>query len=212
MIDLHQLLIFIAAGIALNLTPGPDMMYTIARSVGQGRTAGLVSALGIGTGSIVHIVAATFGISALFAYSATAYLILKYVGAAYLVYLGFRTLFSGKRVQFERDHRVVPLKSIYWQGVVTNVLNPKVALFFLSFLPQFVDTKRRIGNTANTHAGRHFRCQWDADPGTYRIAGGCRRAVACDQENILEMAEAIHRHGTGRPGGTTGFTRPVRIR
>ena len=139
MIELHQLLIFVAAGIALNLTPGPDMMYTIARSVGQGRTAGLVSALGIGTGSIVHIVAATFGISALFAYSATAYLILKYAGAAYLVYRGIRTLLSGKRVQFERDHRVVPLKNIYWQGVVTNVLNPKVALFFLSFLPQFVD-------------------------------------------------------------------------
>lgn len=139
MIEFHQLLIFIAAGIALNLTPGPDMLYTIARSIGQGRTAGLVSALGIGTGSIAHIVAATFGISALCAYSATAYLVLKHAGAVYLIYLGLKTLLSGKQVQVRSNSKVLPLSRIYWQGVVTNVLNPKVALFFISFLPQFVD-------------------------------------------------------------------------
>jgi len=140
MIDLHSLRLFVLAGIALNLTPGPDMMYTVARSLGQGRMAGIVSALGIGTGSIAHILAAGFGLSALFAYSALAYTILKYAGAAYLIYLGIRTLISAKGkipVSTARENR--PLGRIYWQGIVTNVLNPKVALFFISFLPQFVD-------------------------------------------------------------------------
>ena len=140
MIDLHSLLLFVLAGIALNLTPGPDMMYTLARSLGQGRMAGVVSALGIGTGSIAHILAAGFGLSALFAYSAMAYMILKYAGAAYLIYLGIRTLLGAKSalpVNNTREQR--PLGQIYWQGVITNVLNPKVALFFISFLPQFVD-------------------------------------------------------------------------
>lgn len=140
MIDLHSLLLFVLAGIALNLTPGPDMMYTIARSLGQGRMAGIVSALGIGTGSIAHILAAGFGLSALFAYSAMAYLILKYAGAAYLIYLGVRTLISAKgKIPISAAREDRPLGRIYWQGIVTNVLNPKVALFFISFLPQFVD-------------------------------------------------------------------------
>jgi len=139
MFELHQLLIFIAAGIALNLTPGPDMLYTIARSIGQGRAAGIVSALGIATGAIAHIIGATFGISALFAYSATAYTILKYAGAGYLIYLGVRTLLSGKTVRMKGTRQDASLGKIFWQAVLTNVLNPKVALFFISFLPQFVD-------------------------------------------------------------------------
>ena len=140
MIDLHSLLLFVLAGIALNLTPGPDMMYTIARSLGQGRLAGVVSALGIGTGSVAHILAAGFGLSALFAYSAVAYSILKYAGAAYLIYLGIRTLIgAGKQIPISNARESRPLRQIFWQGVITNVLNPKVALFFVSFLPQFVD-------------------------------------------------------------------------
>lgn len=140
MIEWHQLFIFIVAGIALNLTPGPDMLFTIARSIGQGRTAGIISALGIGSGAIVHIIAATFGISALFAYSATAYLVLKYAGAAYLVYLGIRSFRSGQPMSLSKKNgKPLAYSRIYWQAVVTNVLNPKVALFFISFLPQFVD-------------------------------------------------------------------------
>lgn len=139
MIETSSLLFFMTAGILLNLTPGPDMLYCATRSIAQGRAAGVVSALGIGAGSLVHTAMAAVGLSALLMYSATAFQIIKYAGAAYLIYLGIRTLLS-------RRHEVSTVKlppatlwRVFAQGAITNVLNPKVALFFLSFLPQFVD-------------------------------------------------------------------------
>ncbi|HKP51044.1 MAG TPA: LysE family translocator [Chloroflexia bacterium] len=142
--DLNTLYIFLLATLALNLTPGPDMLYVIVRSIGQGRMAGVASSLGIGVGCIVHTVAVALGLSALLRSVPFAFDVVKYVGAAYLCYLGIRTLVSKSHLSIEaqpggkRDN----LAAIFFQGVVTNVLNPKVALFFLAFLPQFVSEAR----------------------------------------------------------------------
>jgi threonine/homoserine/homoserine lactone efflux protein len=138
---------FALAGLLLNLTPGNDMLYIIARSSGQGTKAGVVSALGIGAGCIVHILAAVVGLSALIAQSAVAFNVIKYIGAAYLIYLGVKSLVN-KRRSFAINHQLqtLSLRKIFWQGVLTNVLNPKVALFFLAFLPQFISLQK--GNTA----------------------------------------------------------------
>jgi threonine/homoserine/homoserine lactone efflux protein len=138
--------LFALTGLLLNLTPGNDMLYVIARSSGGRTKAGMISALGIGAGCLVHILAAVAGLSALIAQSALAFNIIKYAGAAYLIYLGLRSLLKKNKV-FVAPGKVqsLPYKRIFWQGVFTNVLNPKVALFFLAFLPQFIDLHR--GNT-----------------------------------------------------------------
>lgn len=131
------MIVFVAAMLLLNITPGPDMLYVIARSAGQGRAAGIASALGIGAGCFFHIFAVAFGLAELLRTVPVAYQAIRYAGAAYLVYLGIRTLLS----KSEDAPSVAPagLSRIFWQGVITNVLNPKVALFFLAFLPQFLD-------------------------------------------------------------------------
>jgi len=132
--------VFALTGLLLNLTPGNDMMYIIARSSGLGTKAGVVSALGIGAGCIVHIMAAVVGLSALIAQSAIAFDIIKYIGAAYLIYLGIKSLIAKKKaITIDKDLQQLSYRKIFWQGVLTNVLNPKVALFFLAFLPQFID-------------------------------------------------------------------------
>jgi threonine/homoserine/homoserine lactone efflux protein len=138
--------LFALTGLLLNLTPGNDMLYVIARSSGGRTKAGIISALGIGAGCLVHILAAVAGLSALIAQSALAFDIIKYAGAVYLIYLGLRSLLKKNKV-FVAPGKVqsLPYKRIFWQGVLTNVLNPKVALFFLAFLPQFIDLHR--GNT-----------------------------------------------------------------
>lgn len=132
--------VFALTGLLLNLTPGNDMLYVIARSSGQGMKAGIISALGIGAGCIVHILAAVVGLSALIAQSALAFDIIKYAGAAYLIYLGMRSVMSKKHsIKINRDLQKLSYNKIFWQGFITNVLNPKVALFFLAFLPQFIN-------------------------------------------------------------------------
>ena len=141
--DSHSLLLFMAAALALNLTPGPDMLYVAARSAGEGRAAGIASALGIGAGTLVHIAAVALGLSALLAAVPVAYMAVRLAGAAYLVYLGVRALRSAGHVQAAGPALApAPLGAVFRQGVITNVLNPKVALFFLAFLPQFVDASR----------------------------------------------------------------------
>jgi threonine/homoserine/homoserine lactone efflux protein len=134
-------LTFLVAALMLNIAPGPDMLYVIGRSVGQGRKAGIVSALGIFVGCWGHIFAAAFGIAALLRSSAVAFNMVRYAGAAYLVYLGVKMLIQRSSLA---EHQLKPesLSAIFRQGVITNLLNPKVALFFLAFLPQFVDASR----------------------------------------------------------------------
>ena len=136
---------FALTGLLLNLTPGNDMLYIIARSSGQGTRAGVVSALGIGAGCLVHIVAAVIGLSALLAQSAAAFAVIKYAGAAYLIYLGVKSLRRKKSALTIREAGDrLSYEKIFWQGVLTNVLNPKVALFFLAFLPQFISAESNV--------------------------------------------------------------------
>jgi threonine/homoserine/homoserine lactone efflux protein len=140
--DGAALVSFIVAGLLLNLTPGPDVLYIVARSTGQGRAAGVVSVLGIVSGCLVHIVAAAAGLSALMVKVPIAYQIVRWAGAAYLVWLGLRALLQQRGPLELQAVAAQPLRRIYWQGVITNALNPKVALFFVAFLPQFTDPAR----------------------------------------------------------------------
>ncbi|MGM0395285.1 MAG: LysE family translocator [Thermodesulfobacteriota bacterium] len=136
---------FVAAAIILNLTPGADTLYILTRSIAQGSRAGLVSVAGIMSGCVVHVLAAAFGLSLILTTSATAFFLVKWAGAIYLIFLGIRALttrapaFETQSSRFSNKDLV----AIYRQGMITNILNPKVALFFLSFLPQFI-------NPANT--------------------------------------------------------------
>jgi len=133
---------FAVASLALLVVPGPSVLYIVTRSMDQGRAAGLVSVLGIHTGSIVHVTAAALGLSAILASSALTYGIVKYVGAAYLIWLGIRALRGRDEGRPDVEGKGHSLRRIYAQGVVVNVLNPKTALFFLAFLPQFVDVSK----------------------------------------------------------------------
>ena len=141
--DWDSLGLFSLAALALLLVPGPAVLFIVAQSVDQGRVAGLVSVAGIHLGTLVHTLAAAVGLSALIVSSAVAFSVVKYAGAAYLIYLGVRRL-------LERDPpgtvtaRRQPLASLFWRGALVNVLNPKTALFFFAFLPQFVDPSRAV--------------------------------------------------------------------
>ena len=141
MFGTHDLWLFVLSGLLLNITPGPDTLYIVGRSSTQGWRSGAVAALGIGAGTLVHICAAALGLSAILAASATAFTAIKFIGAAYLLYVGMTLIRSASAAQ-SSTVTVVPraaaLRGIFIQGFLTNVLNPKVALFFLAFLPQFV--------------------------------------------------------------------------
>ena len=152
-IDLHAYLLFVTAAVALILTPGPDTVFVLTQGVSTGKRGGLASALGVSTGILVHTTAATLGLAALLRASALAYAAVKYAGAAYLVYLGAKTLWRGQDLDLTSDagepageagglatdsDSDPDLRGGFLRGVTVNVLNPKVALFFLAFLPQFV--------------------------------------------------------------------------
>jgi RhtB (resistance to homoserine/threonine) family protein len=140
MFNIENFYLFLSVSILVNLSPGPDMLYTAARSISQGIKAGVFSTLGIFTGCLFHITAAVFGLSKIIEESVLLFSIIKYAGAAYLVYLGLRALLKRKN----NENRITQLsilsyQKIFFQGMITNLLNPKVAIFFLSFLPQFIN-------------------------------------------------------------------------
>ena len=140
MSDIHHFWLFVLSGLLLNMTPGQDTLYIVGRTISQGRRAGLLSVLGISSGSLIHTLAAALGLSAILATSAMAFSIVKLAGAAYLVYLGARMLIDRSSPALEgREFTRERGWPIFRAGLLTNVLNPKVALFFLAFLPQFVD-------------------------------------------------------------------------
>ena len=142
LISHSSLLLFLSGAVIILVIPGPAVMYVVSRSIGHGRSAGLVSAMGIVVGTLFHVAAATFGLSALLASSAMAFQFVRYLGAAYLVYLGIRTLRSGEAQFLQAETGEQGLMRLWGQGVLVNLLNPKTALFFLAFLPQFVDPSR----------------------------------------------------------------------
>jgi threonine/homoserine/homoserine lactone efflux protein len=137
--EVNSLLLFMLATLTLNITPGPDMLYIIARGTEQGRSAGIVSALGISAGCLVHTLLVASGLAVLLRTVPVAYDVIKYTGAAYLIYLGVRALTSRRRMEADRQVAKRGLGPIFLQGMLTNLLNPKVALFFLAFLPQFIN-------------------------------------------------------------------------
>ena len=168
-----ELLFFITAAAILLITPGPAVFYIVARSVEQGRRAGLVSACGMATGAFVQIVAAALGLSALLVSSATAYSAVKYAGAAYLIYLGARRLFGSNGADGpEFEASAIPLRRIYAQAVLVETLNPKSAIFFLAFLPQFVNPARGSVTVQLLALGLIFIAMGLASDSLYAITTG----------------------------------------
>ena len=149
MLGIHHYWLFIATAVLLIITPGQDTFFILGRSLSGGRAAGVAAALGISTGTVVHTIAAALGLSALLATSPFAFMAVKFAGAAYLIFIGLRALLSrasslpGEQAPSEIDGR----RSAFRQGVLTNLLNPKVALFFLALMPQFIDagSSRKVG-------------------------------------------------------------------
>lgn len=141
MLPLETLLIFTGAALVMNLSPGPSNFYVMSRSLSQGISAGVLSALGLACGSMIHVVAATMGISALLMTSATAFTVLKYAGAAYLIWLGIECIRNTGNTERAAVVAVPPksAREIFVESVAVELLNPKTAMFFLAFLPQFVD-------------------------------------------------------------------------
>jgi|ERR1700722_691105 len=138
MVTTGHFLIFLSAAFLLAISPGPGMLYVLARSLKGGRKVGMASSIGTALGGMGHVIAAAFGLSVILAQSAHAFLFVKYLGAAYLVYLGIRTLLSRDVAMPDTDANTNE-QNPFWQGVLTEALNPKTALFFLAFIPQFVD-------------------------------------------------------------------------
>ncbi|MEV4888508.1 LysE family translocator [Nonomuraea sp. NPDC055795] len=135
--DISTLALFAVATLAILVVPGPAVLFIVTRSVAQGRAAGMVSVLGVHAGSLVHVAAAALGISALLAASATAFTIVKFAGVAYLLFLGIRKLLSKPSDEEAVEFPVQSRRRMFWEGFVVNVLNPKTAIFFLAFLPNF---------------------------------------------------------------------------
>jgi threonine/homoserine/homoserine lactone efflux protein len=149
--------LFLASGILLNVTPGQDTLYIVGRSIAQGRSAGLLSVFGICSGAVVHTLAVAFGLSAVLAASASAFTVIRIAGAAYLVYVGIQMWLERPGRELDRGTREpAGAWAIYRAGLLTNVLNPKVALFYLAFLPQFVDPLARSKLAALLFLGASF--------------------------------------------------------
>jgi threonine/homoserine/homoserine lactone efflux protein len=170
--DSQTLLLFITAALLLLLTPGPAVFYIVARSLDQGSLAGLVSTLGINTGTLFHIAAAAFGLSALLMSSALAFGIVKYLGAAYLVYLGIRTLLERAEETAQEVRQVKALRRVYYEAVLVNLLNPKTALFFFAFLPQFIDPGRGAVSTQVVFLGGVLVLLGILSDGAYALLAG----------------------------------------
>jgi threonine/homoserine/homoserine lactone efflux protein len=190
--SVHALALFSLATIALLIVPGPAVLFIVTRSVDQGRSAGLVSVLGIHCGTIVHVLAAALGISAVLAASQTAFDVVRFAGAAYLIVLGIRTLM--RRVDADAvAPSEAPLRRIFWQGMVVNVLNPKTALFIVAFLPQFVDPARGSATVQVLALGGVFILLGLASDSTYAL--GAARAGA--RLRAWSRFTAVQRYASG---------------
>ena len=172
MVETSTLLVFLLAAFALLVVPGPSVLYVVARGVAQGRAAGFVSALGVGTGALVHVAAAAAGLSALLVASSVAFSAVKYLGAAYLIYLGLRTLLSRETDSPPPTIETRGLRRVFAQGAVVEALNPKTALFFLAFLPQFVDPDRGSVAGQTLLLGALFVALGVCTDGAYALAAG----------------------------------------
>jgi threonine/homoserine/homoserine lactone efflux protein len=170
--DASTFALFVAAALVLLVVPGPSVLYIVARSIEGGRTAGFVSVLGVPTVAILHIAFATLGLSAILASSAVAFSVVKWLGAAYLVWLGLRQIFGRDEGDDEVAVGPARLSRVFSQGVLVNTLNPKTALFFLAFLPQFVDPSRGAAWTQILLLGATFVILALCSDGLYALLSG----------------------------------------
>jgi threonine/homoserine/homoserine lactone efflux protein len=154
--DWSNLALFFAASWMLIITPGPDMIYVITRGISQGRKAGMISAVGVTLGILVHTVFAAFGLAIILRTSALAFLAVKFAGAGYLIFLGVKTLIDKSDFKLSRDTPKDGFRKIFVQGILSNVLNPKIALFFLAFLPQFVNPGHGSASIQMVYLGLTF--------------------------------------------------------
>ena len=170
--DWSSLGLFVIAALVLLITPGPAVLYIVTRSIDQGRWAGLVSMLGVHVGTLVHVTAAAVGLSAVLVASATAFTAVKWLGAAYLVYLGVRRMLDRTATASVEGGRPRQLRRAFVDGVVVNTLNPKTALFFLAFLPQFVDLARGRPEAQILGLGLLFVLLGTVTDGAYALSAG----------------------------------------
>ena len=195
--EVHTFVIFAAASAAFLAVPGPSVIYIVSRSLAEGRTAGIVSALGIQTGGLIHVTAATIGVSALLASSAAAFSVVKYAGAAYLIYLGIRRLLEGEEPEQAEEDRRAGRKRLFWQGVLVNSLNPKTALFFLAFLPQFVDPERGAVAPQVLALGVLFLVLATLSDSTYALVAGSVRGWLGERRRTLARISGCSYVGLG---------------
>jgi threonine/homoserine/homoserine lactone efflux protein len=187
--------VFVAAAVALLVVPGPAVLYIVAQSIEHGRIAGLVSMLGIQVGGLVHVAAAALGLSALLVQSSVAFEIVKYAGAAYLVFLGLRKLLTRERFETTGERPPRQLDRLFAQGIVVNILNPKTALFFFAFLPQFVWSRKAPSASRSPCSGcSSSSSPWSATGSTpsspaRRLTGcagavcSCARSAGCPERS-----------------------------
>lgn len=176
MIAFDTLLLFSAASVILLITPGPAVIYIVARSVSQGALAGLVATVGMHVGTLAHVAAAAYGMSQLLLTSAVAFSVVKYLGAAYLIYLGIRAFLGRDEPVDERGVDRKNLWTIFRESIVVNILNPKTALFFFAFLPQFVDTSSSVAVSAQIFVlGSVFIVIGILSDGLYAVFAGALR-------------------------------------
>lgn len=174
--DVGSIITFAVASVALLLIPGPAVIYILNRSVSDGREVGLAAVAGLELGNFVHVIAATAGLSAVLATSASAFNAVKWLGAAYLVFVGLRTLTTKPR-PVSGDSASVSLRRSFGQGVIVNTLNPKVALFFLSYLPQFIDTDKGAAWSQALVLGSIFVAIGCVTDGMYALTASALRTV-----------------------------------
>jgi threonine/homoserine/homoserine lactone efflux protein len=200
-----QIFLFSLAALALLVIPGPSVLYIVTRSMDQGRAAGLVSVAGIHLGTLVHVAAAVAGLSAVIVSSAVAYSIVKYAGAAYLIYLGIRRLTGRDDPDLETAAAPRKLSKVFWQGAVVNILNPKTALFFLAFLPQFIDTDRGNAPLQISVFGALFVLLGMLSDGTYALAASAIARWIKRSQHFLK----IQRYFTGGVFVALGITAAI---
>ena len=208
--DPSRLALFVGAALLLLVVPGPSVLYIVTQSVSHGRRAGIASVAGITTGTLVHIAAATVGLSALLASSAVAFDVVKYLGAAYLIVIGVRRLAGLERAQDERARGTRDLRRLYRQGIVVNTLNPKTALFFLAFLPQFVDPSRGVAWVQILLLGLLFATLGFLSDGTWALVAG----TLGDRLRRSRRFPAVQRYVSGSVfvglGAVAAFSAPVK--
>jgi threonine/homoserine/homoserine lactone efflux protein len=190
MIDPTAYLLFLGASLVLLLTPGPAVLYIVARSVEQGRAGGLVSVAGVGLGNLAHVIAAAIGVSAVIAASALAFSVLKYLGAAYLIWLGIKTL-RAPAAPLTLEVEGKPLARLFTEGAVVAALNPKTALFFLAFLPQFISPAAGAVWLQILLLGGSFVALGLATDGLYALTAGSLRHLFRNSLRVLKAQKLV---------------------